>query len=197
MALPARITLVKEFSYRGVPEEWSNTYGLTGGAFADAAAMSAAAFNLAQFEVQMYLAPCKVIRALIYQPGAIVAARSIDFSDELGGDLPGTLVVGSTAQEWAGDQAAWIRGKIGVNVKGRPVYVRKYFHAGASEAEGDATIVQWRTAATAFAGQLTTGALLNNREWCGPDGETVTTTGRSDWTTTRTLKRRGRRPTSP
>jgi hypothetical protein len=197
MAVPARVTLVKEFSYRGVPEEWSNTYGLSGPAFPDYNSMLGLVSVLATAEANVYLAPCKCIRALIYQPGSVVADRTVDLQAELGGPKVGALAVGSNAQEWAGDQAAWIRGKIGVNSKGRAVYVRKYFHAGASEAEGDATIVQWRTAAAIFADQLTNGSLPNQREWVGPDGENVSMTAVSQWVTTRTLKRRGRRPTSP
>lgn len=197
MALPLRVTIVKEFEYRGAAEEWSNTYGFSGAALTDYQAMLDFCGTLAAVEANVYLGTCKATRALVYQPGSIVADRSIDFGVELGGDVPGALVVGSNAQEWAGDQAGWIRGKIGVNSKGRPVYVRKYFHAGASEQGGqtDATIAGWRTAAEGVLTLLTNGSMPGGRKWCGPDGEMVTLTARSDWTTTRTLKRRGRRPT--
>jgi len=197
MALPTRITLVKEFDYRGLPEEWSNTYGLTGGPLADYDAMKTLCGSLAAWEKTIYLASSRIVRALVYQPGAEVAARVIDFSTEMGGDVVGSLAVGSTAIEWAGDQAGWIRGKIGVNVKGRPVYVRKYYHGGASGTDSDLTINAWRTAAAQLAAGLTGGQLTSGRRWCGPDGEDVTLVAVSDYVTTRTLKRRGKRPTSP
>ncbi len=197
MSSQLRITVVKEFEYRGEQEEWSNTYAFTGPGLTDYEAMKVFCGGLASIESQMYLPTCKAIRALVYQPGSIVADRSIDFAAELGGQVSGSLVVGSNAHEWAGDQAGWIRGKIGVNIKGRPKYVRKYYHAGCSEAGGstDATIVQWRNAADTVAGQLVGGALPAGRKWCGPAGQLITLTAHSNWTTTRTLKRRGRRPT--
>jgi hypothetical protein len=195
--MPAQVTIIKEFEYRGAAEEWSNTYAVTGAAFADYAAMLAFCEALASEERKVYLQPCKAIRALVYQPGSIVADRTIDFQLESGSPFFGQLVVGSSAQEWAGDQAGWIRGKIGVNSKGRAVYVRKYFHAGASEggASTDATIGQWRAAADALLVKLTDGSLPGGRKWCGPNSEAVTLMASSLWTTTRTLKRRGKRPT--
>lgn len=196
MALPARITLVKEFTYRDEPEEWSNTYGLTGPAFTDAANMLAAAGNLATLEKACYASTSKIVRAIIYQPGSIISARTVDFLAETGAEPQGTLAPTGSFQKWAGDQAGWIRGKIGVSTKGKPVYVRKYFHDGFSLAgDTDETMADWRTAVMQFANFLTSGVLLDSREWCGPDGESVTLLHRSSYVTTRTLKRRGRRPT--
>lgn len=196
MPLPLRITLVKEFNYRGAAEEWSNTYGFTGPALADYSAMVTFVNQIAFFEKTLYVSTCKVVRALIYQPGSIVADRTLDFAAEVGGQTPGTLILTAGTPEWAGDQAGWIRGKIGVNSKGRPVYVRKYYHAGTSPVEDtDQVSGNWGAAANAYLNTITGGGLQDGRRWCGPNGQNVSLTARSTHVTTRTLKRRGRRPT--
>jgi hypothetical protein len=196
MALPARVTLIKAFSYRDAEEEWSNTYGLGGAAFADYAAMLACAATLANYERNVYAATSRVVRAIIYQPGAIISTRTIQFLAEVGSEPTGLLSPSGSFVKWAGDQAGWIRGKIGTSTKGKPVYVRKYFHDGFSLlGDSDETMSDWRGAAMTFAGQLQSGTAGSGRPWVGPDGETVTLLDRSKYVTTRTLKRRGRRPT--
>jgi hypothetical protein len=193
-----RLTLVKEFTYRGKPEEWSNTYHFTGvipGTDAEWRALAVAVMNS---EKTCYASTSKLVTAYGYTGAVVASVYQGDFrvgSDAL---IPGTLAALSSDNIMAGDQAGWLRGHIGVSISGKKVYVRKYFHGGYTTGGAPDSLTQaTKDAYTAHGQILKGGTLPGPSTWCAPDSGGIGLTGVSQFVTTRTLKRRGKRPTAP
>jgi hypothetical protein len=203
MASQVGLTLVKRFTYRGdSTEEFSNTYHLTGGIPADDTAWKALADALIVSEKACYTSQAAVVRAYGYDSDAD-DAHAVYVHDYLAAaaSVPGTLALGAGAYT-AGDQAAWVRWKTSrLNTKGKPIFLRKYFHSivtgGTGIGGADTTSASWQTAANALATKLTDGTFLDSR-LITARGHTdvITSHAVSLYTTTRTLKRRGKRPGS-
>lgn len=195
MADTASITLVKRMTYRDAQEEWSNTYHFTGTTPADDAAWRALALAIHSTEKTLYVADVVLVTAYGYAPGDEHSVAQIDFTTGSGALPPGTYLPGGTAYKWSGDQAGWIRAKIGVSSTGKKVYIRKYFHGGSSEpADPDELADGLKTRYTAHAAACLGGGWPGGATWSGPQGQTGTVPTISRYTTTRTLKRRGKRP---
>lgn len=189
------ITLVKRFMYRDAPEEWSNTYHFTGTTPSDEAAWKTLALAIHATEKGCYKPTSVLVRAYGYEAGTEHSVAQIDFS--VGTPLlpPGGFTGGTGSPEWAGDQAGWIRAKIGVSSKGKSVYVRKYFHDGKSlPTDSDEINTVLTTAYLDHANAMLSGSLPGGAKWSGPQGQTATLPKVARYVTTRTLKRRGRRP---
>lgn len=111
-------------------------------------------------------------------------------------DKPAIATVGSNSnsQNTSGDQAFWVRWKTPAKTsKGKPIYLRKYFHGFAKDAtDGIANGV--RSAATIYAGKMTDGTLPGGFAICAPQGAPGGISKVPSFTTTRTLKRRGADP---
>lgn len=193
MAQPM-ITLVKSFNYRGSDEEWSNSYHLTDhpgsdsdwGIFAD---------WIAGYEKTVYSSRVNILRALCFNDSSSIVTVTIDFADR-SGIIPGTFPA-TTGAGVPGDVAGTVRWATGKrNSKGKPIYLRKYFHD--CEVDGvpnNDTITSTQvTAYGDLADQLVTsihfGILLADKDGDVPPGPNQAST----FATTRTLKRRGRRP---
>jgi hypothetical protein len=203
MAAQTGLTIVKKFTYRGnASEEFSNTYHFTGSVPADATAWKALSDALILQEKTLYLGSASAIRAYGYNSDAddAVAVWSWDYLAQ-GTSVPGTIVTG-TGSYPAGDQAGWVRWKTSrLNTKGKAIYLRKYFHAVPVAAPSGATTDQilpaWTTAANAFAAKLHDGTFLDGRLITArAHTDVVISHSASTWITTRTLKRRGKRPGS-
>ncbi len=203
MADQVGLTLIKRFNYRGdTTEEYSNTYHFTGDIPADATAWKALADALIVVEKPLYVSGCSVVRAYGYDSDAD-NAHSVWSYDYLAASaaVPGTCAIGAGTYT-AGDTAAWVRWKTSrVNTKGKPIFLRKYFHslvtAGTGYSGQDQTSAAWQTSANALGTKLTDGSFISAR--------TITARGHTDtilshavslYVTTRTLKRRGKRPGS-
>jgi hypothetical protein len=203
MAAQTGLTLVKRFTYRGDPtEEFSNTYHFTGDVPADNTAWKALADALILQEKTLYTSQAAVVRAYGYDSDAD-DAHAVWVFDYLAAaaSVPGTLALGAGTYT-AGDQAAWVRWKTSrLNSKGKPIFLRKYFHSlvtgGTGIGGADLTATAWQTAANTFGTKLMDGTFLTAR--------TLTARGHTDvltqrtcslYLTTRTLKRRGKRPGS-
>lgn len=192
------ITLVKRFTYRDKEEEWSNTYHFDATTPTTDAEWRALAIALHASEKQCYTSDHVLVRAYGYVAGQETSVYQGDFTIGEGALAAGTLTVGGTGTKFAGDQAYWLRGRIGVSSTGKKVYVRKYFHGGVSlTADPDEMPVQVTNAANAHAATLLGGTLPGGFVWQGPQGQTVVEPLCGRYVTTRTLKRRGKRPTSP
>jgi hypothetical protein len=204
MAAPSCVlTVIKKMTYRGnTNEEWSNTYAFTGGTPADATAWRSLFDALVLQEKTLYKSDVSVVAGYGYdkvpQKGDH-AVWSVDLTVSPNTPVPGTYTGGGI--ESGGDGAAWVRwGLDRLNSKGKRVYVRKYFHpvyidtVQNSGNGGDAIQAAWKTAAAAFGAKLSDGSFSGGRIITDPTGAAIVGHANSTWATTRTLKRRGKRP---
>jgi len=192
------ITLIKRFTYRGNGnEEWSNSYALTGATPADSAAWRALFDALVTQEKTLYDSWSSVVAGYGYDGIPAKGDHAIWTVDMT--VSPNTPVVGTlagTTVRMAGDQAGWIRwGLDRYNSNGKRVYLRKYYHSGGIAAGGgDALQASTVSAYTAFGSMMLDGTFLAARKICDKDGNVPIGSGISPYVTTRTLKRRGKRP---
>lgn len=198
MAAPqCGLTIVKKFTYRGAPEEWSNHYMFTGPKPADTAAWRALFDALVLQEKKLYPAATTVVAGYGYDApphSGQSAVWSIDMSVAPNTPVPGTY--GGFGDVNPGDSAVWIRwGLDRMNTKGKRVYLRKYYHPGLSaSAAPDLVHVDQLTALNAFGAKMRDGTFLDGRVLTDRLGTALVGTASSPYITTRTLKRRGKRP---
>lgn len=189
------ITLVKRFTYRGQPEEFSNTYHFTGTTPATDAAWKALGQAIFAGEGNLYRTSVKLAKIYGYNAGN---EQSVYQQDYIGnGETEPQGLITNTAGTilLPGDSAGWLRAKIGVSSKGKKVYIRKYYHGVfVPDTGGDQLAVGWKQNAENLGTLLLGGTLPGGFKWCGPQGQTATNPVASTFATTRTLKRRGKRP---
>lgn len=209
MSAAVGVTIVKRFTYRGDPnEEYSNTYWFKPvTAPADSAAWRALFDAIVAVEKACYDSTVSVIRGYGYDDdtghkpadtGSVApAVWSVDLTQSPESPVPGTLATGTFVRS-PGDDAVWVRWKTERKTSpgGKAIYVRKYFHpAFVVSPNWDTVAPGQRTALLALGAKLYDGTL--------PGSRTITTAGRLDtisahsastYVTTRSLKRRGRRP---
>jgi hypothetical protein len=197
------ITLVKKFTYRSDPlEEYSNTYFFTGSTPADAAAWLALMNALVAQEKLLYNSSVSIIRGYGYSSDADdrVAVYTNLFDTSPAAPVAGTLnTTAANIYALPGDDAVWVRWKTSrLNSKGKAIYLRKYFHPAYSAVDaGDAVPTAWKTPALAFGAKLRDGSFLDGRTLTAPGHtDTLVSHAVSQSFTTRTLKRRGKRPSS-
>ena len=193
MAAPG-VTLIKSFTYRGNPEEWSNQYHIQGSAPSTPAAWRSLVDDLVALEKTCYTTETTVVRAICYENTDDDAVYTYNLAD-FAGVVHGTCAPTSGAQ--AGDVAVLARWGTGrTSTKGKPIYLYKFFHdawAQASPNEDNVNGTQY-DAVYAFAEDVMT----TSGDWpgmAGKDGVAPTGWHVGLYLTTRTLKRRGRRPT--
>lgn len=198
MAAPTTIlTINKDMTYRNVPEYWSNTYMLTGATPVDSPAWRALFDEIVAEEKKCYTAGFRVYGGYGYDsiPGpGDHAVWTLDLRPT-GAQVPGTLTAAGVSLI-AGDQAAWVRWSLDrFNSNGKRVYLRKYFHGVTALTGGpDACSVATNTALQAFGTKMRDGTLASGRKICDKTGAIPIASTSSVWMTTRTLKRRGKRP---
>jgi hypothetical protein len=192
-AMPS-ITIVKEFTYRGKQEEWSNTYSFSGPVPADNPAWLALGNAIWDQEKRVLDQTVKVVQYYGYTAGAVASVAQLDRRLEPTTGRTGLLVPG-VGDKMAGDQAMTIRALVGNSVKGKKVYIRKFYHGSQESAtDPDKLATAVLTTANDVALQLTNGTLPDGRKWCSPSGAVATQPAAQVFLTTRTLKRRGKRP---
>lgn len=199
MAAPSTVlTVIKNFTYRGnANEEWSNTYAFSGTTPTDATAWRTLFNALVTEEKTLYNAGVTVVGGYGYNRIPVKgdhAIWSVDLTVAPNTPVPGTLSGAGAAP--AGDQAAWVRwGLDRFNTNGKRVYLRKYFHGGILVTNGgDGLQAGYLTALTAFGAKMRDGSFAASRTIVSKDGEVPISHGASPFITTRTLKRRGKRP---
>lgn len=192
------LTIVKRFDYRGnTQEEWSNHYWLSGSTPADNAAWRTLFDLLCTEEKKCYTGNTSIVGGYGYSSTAddAHAVWSVDLTvapwTPVLGSLPVTGGIGI-----AGDQAGWVRWTLDrFNSKGKRIYLRKYFHGGlVGPAGGDALLASWVTAMNNFGQKLQDGTFTGARVTTDKLGTAVIGHAVSPFVTTRTLKRRGKRP---
>lgn len=203
MAAPTTgLVIIKRFTYRGnANEEYSNKYLLTGSTPANSTAWRTLFDAVVAEEKKLYKSNVQVIAGYGYDSplDTAHAVWSVDLTVTPNSPVNGTYAGGGIMAP--GDSAVWVRwGLDRLNSKGKRVYLRKYFHPAPIDTVqnsgngGDAIMAAWITAAAAF------GAFMDGS--AGALGRTITdrlgtaTVGHavSSFVTTRTLKRRGKRP---
>lgn len=200
MASVVGITIVKKFTYRGdASEEYSNTYHLDGAIPANAAAWRTLFDALVAAEKTVYTSAVSVVRGYGYDSDAADANAvwSVDLTVSPNTPVPGTLSLGSGTPA-PGDSAVWVRWKTSRNnSRGKPIYLRKYFHLAimAAGGVGDNVLAAQTTALNALGAKLDDGSFAEGRKIRSrTNAETIISHGASTFITTRTLKRRGKRP---
>lgn len=212
MAAQTGLTIVKRFTYRGdTTEEYSNTYWLTGTVPANAAAWRTLFDALVAIEKTVYPSTHSVVRGYGYDDneghrssdpdGTDVAPAvwSVDMTSSPNTPVAGTQGMGS-AVPGPGDAACWVRWKTSrLTTKGKPIYLRKYFHGVAisSSTGGDALTALQITNLNALGTTLRDGSFAEGRHvTAAGETDTLVSSSASSFATTRTLKRRGKRPNS-
>lgn len=196
------LVIIKRFTYRGnANEEYSNRYLLSGTTPANSAAWRTLFDAVVAEEKKLYKSNVTVVAGYGYDSPSPTAHAvwSVDLTVSPNSPVAGTYTGGG--YQTPGDGAAWVRwGLDKLNSKGKRVYLRKYFHPAYIDTTqnsgngGDAIMAAWVTAATAFgafmdgtAGSL--GRVITDAAGTATVGHAV-----SAYITTRTLKRRGKRP---
>jgi hypothetical protein len=158
------ITLVKKMTYRGDPnEEWSNTYWFDGTPPTTQTQAQSFVDDLASHEKTLVLGTVTYLKAYVFNDNAPTAHAAFVVPSFTSGPITGTMTTG-TGTYPAGDQAAWIRWLTSRRTsKGRPIYLRKYYHGVPTDEDSPTTVdnvsPSWATAAGAFATLLQGGSL--------------------------------------
>ncbi len=192
--------IVKNFLYRGQTEEFATVYHLDGTEPADGSAWDTLLNTIMGCE-------------------KLVSSPAITFTDGYGYNAGSWETKPTTADrhhQWttsnvgtfsmtgreplSGDTAYWVRWATGdTNTKGKPIYLRKYFHPGLFDTGNSQDLVPTalRTALVTYADKFTDGTTLGGSlTICRPNGHHGSTAVAATYNTTRTLKRRGKRPNS-
>jgi hypothetical protein len=193
-----KITLVKEFPYRGAPEEWTNSYHFLG---PDPGDWSTVATNLRNLEMPCFASEVVFKRAYCYAVHDDATRAGVTEIVEWGG-ITGTFSTsGLGLAGSSGDVAATVRWQTPDFTSGaRPkrIYLRKYYHGVFSHSdpvgEQDALATEQLAKFELMAGALTEPDPIGAGDYCGPRGALAGNYLVSPWLTTRTLKRRGKRP---
>lgn len=209
MSTATGLTIVKRFLYRGdASEEYSNSYWFKPvDPPADADAWKALFDAVVAEEKKVYSGAVEVIRAYGYdddtghKPEDTGTVSPAVWSEDLRvaplAVIPGTLATTGGVQ-MPGDDAVWVRWKTQRRTVpgGKPIYLRKYFHlAWSTTGGGDNILAAQKTALLAFGAFMYGGTLPGSRTITTPGRlDTIEGTGASSFITTRTLKRRGKRP---
>lgn len=193
MAAPG-ITVVQTFTYRGAPEEWSNKFHFQGTAPSDPAGWRALADAFITLWKTTLTDVVTIVRVLCYEDTDNPAVYTYTLAS-FSGNVAGTIVTGSSADLLeSGDVAGLLRWNTGrVSSRGKPIYLFKYLH-GVMHASGSRDTWRDTTVANTFA----TNVMASSGAWPGLADKTGTVpVGHlaETYLTTRTLKRRGRRPT--
>lgn len=191
------VTMIQSFQYRGNDEEWSQQYHFTGSAPSDHAGWVDLVNALQVILKDTLTDRVHFQRAYCYTDTDNDSVTTVEAAELVTGTT-GTFS-SSGVPVAPGDAASWMRWKTSrTNTHGHAVYLRKYFHSVILSGETDDT---QDSIASSLISQMTTSAGYIQDglgDWpglAGPAGdETFLSLGVSSFVTTRTLKRRGRRP---
>lgn len=199
MAPQPSITIVKTFTYRGSPEEWTNTYHFTNDAPTTQTRWKALADAIIAAEKLVFDSNCSVTSAYGHKAGVKTRDWFWDYAAHAT-SVPGTFAVGAGTRQ-AGDAALWLRWSTDqLTSKGKPIYLRSYYHsvfaAGGAATTVDNAFSNQKTALETYGAAWITGfsdgTVTHARS--GPNGAVgLAPSLASSFLTTRTLERRGKR----
>lgn len=190
-----RVVSIKQFTYRGVAEQWSNSYHFDGTPPATDAAWLTAVTALSTKERAFLPASTTALRYVAY----LSHATHIEYAiGDVGASFGlGTMAAISGGIQLPGDAAFTVRARVvgRWTDKGKPVYCRKFFHAPISTVTpADTLATAQSTAAKTALDAMVAGTGMTLGRWVHPDGGTLAPVEVSPLVTTRTLKRRSKRP---
>lgn len=187
------ITVVKEFTYKGQPEEWSNTYHFSGGTPADEEEWDTLSLFMWNQERAFLSASVSLVTTYGYEAGNESSVYQADWQVPPRSADPGNR---ADADPLPGDSTVWVRWNTGQrNSKGRPIYGRKYYH-GVPGAGGDSIPGAVRTIMEEVASNFIDGTIPGDYRICGPQGATYSDPLVAPFVGYRQLRRTGKRPTS-
>lgn len=190
------VVIVKSFDYRGAAEEFSNRYHFAGTVPTDAAAWKTLIDAIIGAEKLTVRPEVTFVKAYGYVAGNDNSVAQIDYRI-----APNTVIAGTFSptghQFVSGDVAGttrWLTPDF--TSRGKRIYLRKYWHGVLANQTGSADLMHTaqRTAFNTFAAKLIDGTLPGSFKYCGPQGAVASAPATSQYLTTRTLKRRGKRP---
>lgn len=185
------ITLNKTMTYRGKQEVFSNTYHFSGTTPANDADWHALALAIWGAEKPIMNADVKFVGYLGYAAGNEHAVSIKNYLEDGTAPIPATNGFGIGGV--AGDTAIWVRWVTPNRTsRGKRIYLRKYFHHAPTT--GDTLDDNLKTACLTYANKMIDGTLPGGAKICGPQGAVASNPSVSPFVTTRTLKRRGKRP---
>jgi hypothetical protein len=195
MAAPG-VVLYKTFSWRGDTEEWGNTYHFVGSAPSSDADWRDLVDALVDLEKTCLGSQVTIERAICYEDTDDSSVYSYDLS-AFAGPVQGSYVASASSaviQEGSSSyMARWNTGRR--STKGKPVYLRKYWHPAMSEA-GTPDVVE--SDLVGFVAAFASDVMSASGDWpglAGPDGVAPTGYLAETYTTNRTLRKGRRRPT--
>lgn len=185
------ITINKQMSYRGAPEVYSNTYHFSGTTPTTDVGWHDLAKAIFAAEAPLHPTSVYFVGYLGYEAGNEFAVSLKDYNADGTAGIPGT---GShQASVVPGDAAANIRWMTPNRTsRGKRIYLRKYFHEPAIQ--DDALTAAYKTAGATYGAKMIDGTLPGGVKICGPQGAVASSPMVMPFVTTRTLKRRGKRP---
>ena len=194
MAAPG-LVLIKTFSYRDAAEEWSNDYHFQGDAPDTPADWRSLVDDLVDLEKNVLTTSVSIVRAICYEDTNDDSVYTYDLT-AFSGAVQGTIAIPDGKEAMPGDVAYCARWDTGRRTStNKPIYLRKYWH-GALQNGTDPDLVY----ATMLSNVATfaLAVMSPSDSWpglAGPDGAAPVGYRAMPDLTTRTLKRRGRRPT--
>jgi len=193
------MTVVKQFTYRDSPaEEFSNTYWFVDPVPNTTAEWDALRNDLVLKEQQVFDAGVKTVRVYGYDSSEPHHAHV--YAHDYGTTpVVGTFVPGVTDVKGAGDQASVLEWDTGQkSTHGKPIFLRKYFHSVHLDGTDlDKLSPTYIAILEFYGGQLVNGGVWGGLASPSPRGGVAQTVKVPEWVTTRTLKRRGKRPPTP
>jgi hypothetical protein len=193
-----KVITVKRGTFRGEVEEWSNGYHFSGTAPADRAAASALFKAVFALEAPFITAGQKLVQGYYYENPDGNATIGTDYRADTTTDLNSTGTAFASGNALSLEQVSLMKARCGYTSKGRPRYVMKFFH-GVKRSGSDPDKVDWSTTAplpATLAAKYTDGSLPGGLKLCRPDGMVCEAPTLDPYVRTRTLKRRGKRPSS-
>ena len=199
MAAQNGIVVTKSFDYRGAPEEWSNRYWFNSAQDWSASAFRSVFDSIVNLEKVLYTSATTVVSGYGYNDNdpKAHAVWSVDLRISPDTPVAGTYAPG-LAERQSGDSAMFCFWRTTrKNKRGKPIYLRKYFHDVHNESGpphdglADTQKVLLADFATKLGTETTLGFTVAAQ---GHPDEELMGHGAHPWITTRTLKRRGKRP---
>lgn len=181
-----KLVITKQFTFRGVPERFSNGYLFqTGSTNVDNATLSAGCAALITMERAIHGSHITFPYAL----GGLLGEDAL-YVEEFGTPLAGQLAPSSDHQE----VCVMMESKFG-----QRRYMRKWYHPGARVGGTGATADQLqggtKTLFDTTCTKLTDGTMPQGWRYCRPNGALATVPFTADqWVRTHQLKARGKRP---
>lgn len=200
MAAPqVGLTVIKRMQYRAdAGEEYSNHYWLTGSTPSDSAAWRTLFDALVVEEKKVHNSATQTVGGYGYDSTSDdrTAVWSVDLTISPNTPVNGTFAPGGGDMRAPGDAAVWVRWGLDRFANGKRIYLRKYFHPAYFDTSAGADYVapDLVTALTAFGAKMHDGTFAGSRLITDTRGTAVVGHAVSPYVTTRTLKRRGKRP---